>query len=273
MFMATNSGFEKKTFRNIDASVPVLGMGTWQLGGDGDDPIPALKRGLELGMTLIDTAESYGSGQSERLIKDAIAGFDRSKLFIVSKVRESRPTREDVLKAAQASVERLGTMMDLYLLHWPPIDRGLKERMKGLEDAAKLGLTKHIGVSNFTVELIEEARSYLNSIDIAAVQNRMSITYHADLETVIPYAQREGMMYMAYSPLERGRLSELPTESGIESIGKHYGKTAVQVALNWLICIDPVVPIPKAGKIKHVEEDAGAIGWRLSREDWTNLKS
>ena len=78
---------------------------------------------------------------------------------------------------------------------------------------------------------------------------------------------------MAYSPLERGRLSESPTESGIESIGKHYRKTAVQVALNWLICIDPVVPIPKAGKIKHVEEDAGAIGWRLSREDWTNLKS
>jgi diketogulonate reductase-like aldo/keto reductase len=264
---------EKKTFRKIDVPVPVLGMGTWQLGGFGDDPIPALKRGLELGMTLIDTAEAYGSGQSERLIREAIAGFDRSKLFIVSKVRESRPTREDILKAAQASVERLGTTIDLYLLHWPPTDRGLNERMKGLEDVAKHGLTKHIGVSNFTVELIEEARSYLSNIDIVAVQNRMSITYHADLGTVIPYAQREGMMYMAYSPLERGRIGELATEPRIDSVAKRYGKTAIQVALNWLICIDPVVPIPKAGKIKHIEEDAGAIGWRLSREDWANLNS
>ncbi|MCJ7771136.1 aldo/keto reductase, partial [Candidatus Bathyarchaeota archaeon] len=90
--MAINSNLERKDFKKIDVPVPVLGMGTWQLGGSGDTPVPALKRGLELGMTLIDTAEAYGSGQSERLIKDAIAGFDRSKLFIVSKVRESRPT-------------------------------------------------------------------------------------------------------------------------------------------------------------------------------------
>ncbi len=270
--MTIDPKLERKAFGKIDVPVPVLGMGTWQLGGFGDDPVPAMKRGLELGMTLIDTAEAYGSGQSERLIREAIEDFDRSRLFIVSKVRESRPTREDILKAAQSSVERLGTTMDLYLLHWPPTDRGLKERMKGL-DVARQGLTKHIGVSNFTVELIEEAQSYLSNIDIAAVQNRMSIMHHPDLTTVVPYAQSEGMMYMAYSPLERGQLGKLTTAPRIESVAKQYGKTAVQVALNWLICIDPVVPIPKAGKIEHIEEDAGVIGWRLSREDWASLNS
>jgi diketogulonate reductase-like aldo/keto reductase len=271
--MVRDPRFESKTFGKIDTPVPVLGMGTWQLGGFGDDPVPALRRGLELGMTLIDTAEAYGGGESERLVGKAIAGFDRSELFIVSKVRESRSTREGILKAAQASVERLGTTMDLYLLHWPPTDRGLKERMKGLEDVARQGLTRYIGVSNFTVELIEEARSYLSNIDITAVQNRMSVIYHADLATVIPYAQREGMMYMAYSPLERGELSELKEASTMDGTVKHYGKTAVQIALNWLICVDPVVPIPKAGKIKHIEEDAGAAGWRLSGEDWASLNS
>lgn len=250
-----------------------MGIGTWQLGGLGDDPVPALRRGFELGMTLIDTAEVYGNGLSETIIKEAIAGFERSKLFIVSKVRESRPTREDILEAAEASVARLGTNMDLHLLHWPPPDRGLKERMKGLEDVAKKGLTKHIGVSNFTIELIEEARSYLSTIDIAAVENRMSIIYKDDLQTVVPYTQREGIMYIAYSPLERGKLGNLVTNTRIDSVADRYGKTPVQVALNWLIYIEPVVPIPKAGKVKHIEEDAGATGWRLSKESWDSLNT
>lgn len=272
--MVTNSASgDMKTFRKIDSSVPALGMGTWQLGGYGDDPIPALRRGLELGMTLIDTAEVYGNGYSETLIKEAIAGFERSKLFIISKVREFRPTRENILKAAEASVARLGTNMDLYLLHWPPEDRNLKERMKGLEDVAKKGLTKHIGVSNFPVKLIEEARSYLSTIDIAAVQNRMSIFYKDDLQTVVPYTQREGMMYLAYSPLEHGKLGNLVTNTRIKSVADRYGKTPVQVALNWLICIEPVVAIPKAGKVKHIEEDAGATGWRLSKENWDLLNT
>ncbi len=272
--MATKSfNDDVKTFRKIISSVPALGMGTWELGGFGEEPVPALRRGLELGITFIDTAEVYGDGYSERLIKKAIAGYERSKLFIVSKVWQYRRSREDILEAAEESVSRLGTNMDLYLLHWPPPDGRLKERMKGLEDVAKKGLTKHIGVSNFTVELIEEARSYLSTIDIAAVENKMSIIDKDDLQTVVPYTQREGMMYIAYSPLERGRLGKLVKNSQINNVADWYGKTPIQVALNWLICIESVVPIPKAGKVKHIEEDAGAMGWRLSKEHWESLNT
>jgi diketogulonate reductase-like aldo/keto reductase len=129
----------------------------------------------------------------------------------------------------------------------------------------KYGLAKHIGVSNFSVELIEEARSYLSTADITAVQNRMSVADKEYLQDVVPYTKRAGMMFMAYTPLETGRLA---SNRILSEVATRYGKTAVQVALNWLICLESVVPIPKAGKVKHVEENAGAAGWRLRQEDW-----
>ena len=260
---------DRKSYKLIGGSLPVLGLGTWRLDGIGDDPVAALRKGLELGMTLIDTAEAYGAGHSEELVREAITGFERSELFIVSKVRESRATREEIVKAARGSVARLGTYMDLYLLHWPPWDGNLKERMKGLEDVVKNGLSRYIGVSNFTVELIEEARSYLSTVDVAAVQNRMSVANKRYLQEVVPYTERAGMMFMAYTPLETGGLASNHT---LSQVAAQYGRTAVQAALNWLICIEPVIPIPKAGKVNHVEENAGAAGWRLSKEDWQLLK-
>ena len=254
-------------------SVPVLGMGTWGMGGGFMSPdysedekcVRALRRGIELGMTLIDTAEVYGGGHAEELVGEAIKGFPRNELFIVSKVWPDRRTRDEIVKAALASVKRLGTHMDLYLLHRPPEDGELKERMKGLEEVVKRGLTRYIGVSNFSVPLMEEARKYLSTVDIVAVQNRMSVSYRVYEKDVVPYAERRGMMFMAYTPLEKGRLATNPF---LASVGSKYGKTAAQVALNWLICINPVVPIPKAARLEHVEENAGAMGWRLSREDW-----
>jgi len=264
---------DKKFFRSMRESVPVLGMGTWGMGGGFMSPdysedkkcVRALRRGIELGMTLIDTAEVYGGGHAEELVGEAIKGFPRSELFIVSKVWPDRRTRDEIVKAALASVKRLGTHMDLYLLHWPPEDGELKERMKGLEEVVKRGLTRYIGVSNFSVPLIEKARKCLSTVDIVAVQNRMSVSYRVYEKDVVPYAERRGMMFMAYTPLEKGRLATNPF---LANVGSKYGKTAAQVALNWLICINPVVPIPKAARIEHVEENAGAMCWRLSKEDW-----
>lgn len=271
--MAVTGPSEKKFFKALRESVPALGMGTWGMGGgfmtpdySGDERyVAALRRGIELGMTLIDTAEVYGGGHAEELVAEAIKGFPRSELFIVSKVWPSRASRDEVVKAALASVKRLGTHMDLYLLHWPPEDANLRERMKGLEEVVKRGLARYVGVSNFSVELIEEARSYLSTVDIVAVQNRMSVAYRVYERDVVPYTEREGMMFMAYTPLEKGRLARDPL---LARVGAKYGKTAAQVALNWLLCIPPVVAIPKAARIEHVEENAGATGWRLSREDW-----
>ena len=269
---------ERKFFRAMGESLPVLGMGTWRMGGDFMSPdyggdkqwVAALRRGIELGMTLIDTAEVYGGGHAEELVGEAIRGFPRSELFIVSKVWPSRATRDEVVRAAEASARRLGTHIDLYLLHWPPGDGRLGERMRGLEEVVRRGLARYVGVSNFAVEQVEEARQYLSAVDVVAIQNRMSLAYRVYERDVVPYAQREGMLFMAYTPLEKGALARHPL---LAEVGAKYGKTAAQVALNWLVCLEPVVPVPKAARVEHVEENAGAAGWRLSKEDREFLAS
>lgn len=264
---------DKKYFKLMKEYVPTLGLGTWGIGGGFWSPdtsrdkewISALRRGIELGATLIDTAEMYGGGHSEEIVAQAIKDFDREELFIVTKLWPTHARRDDVFKAARASTRRLGTYIDLYLLHAPASDVPICETMRAMEDLIDEGVTRFIGLSNFGVEAIEEARSCLSKTDIVAIQNKFSLLDRRDEKTVILYAQREGMMYMAYTPLEKGRLARDPF---LAEIGKRYGKTAAQVALNWLIVIEPVVPIPKAARIEHVEENVGAMGWRLSIEDW-----
>lgn len=264
---------ERKWIPKIGAEVPVIGLGTWGIGGGFWEPdysrdeewVDALRYGLSLGATLIDTAEMYGGGHAEELVGRAIKGFDRESVFIVSKVWHTHARRDEVLKAAESIVGRLGTHMDLYLIHWPPEGVDLCETMRGLEDAVARGYARFIGVSNFSVELIEEARSCLSREDVAAVENKFSLLDRRDENSVVPYAEREGMLYLAYTPLEKGQLAR---DAFLASIGSKYGKTAAQVALNWLIRFKPVVPIPKASDKRHVEENVGAAGWRLSDEDW-----
>ena len=262
---------DTKFFKRLGRSVSSLGMGTWGMGFDSSADqasIAALRRGIELGMAVIDTAEMYAGGRAEELVGKAIKGFDRDELFIVTKVWPSHARYDDVLKAAAASSRRLGTYIDLYLLHWPSSEVPICETMRAMEKLVEMGLTRHIGLSNFGVKGVEEARACLKSNDIAAVQNRFSPLYKKDYYDVIPYAQREGMMYMAYTPIEKGVLAG---NDLLRKIGEKYGKTPIQVALNWLICIEPVVPIPKASRIEHVEENVGAMGWRLSREDFEEI--
>jgi diketogulonate reductase-like aldo/keto reductase len=267
---------DRKYFKKIGEWLPVLGQGTWGIGGGfwsadtsmDEEWVAALRRGVELGMTLIDTAEMYGGGHSEELVGRAVRGFGRDELFIVSKVWPSHAGYDDVLRSAEASVRRLGTFMDLYLIHWPPTDVPLCETMRGLEAVVARGYARFIGVSNFGLELVEEARSCLSREDVVAVENKFSLLDRRDEETVIPYAEREGMLYLAYTPLEKGQLSR---DSFLAEVGRRYGRTAAQVALNWLVMINPVVPIPKASTIQHVEENAGAMGWRLSEEDWRKI--
>lgn len=262
-----------KFFRIMGEKVSCVGMGTWGMGGGFMSPdrsmdrewIAALRKGLELGMTLIDTAEAYGGGHAEELVGEAVRGFPRDEVFIVSKVWPTHARREDVKKAARGSVRRLGTYIDLYLLHWPAEGVPICETMRAMEGLVEEGLVRHIGLSNFGVGGIEEARACLSRVDIAAVQNRHSLMYRAYERDVIPYCEREGMMFMSYTPLEKGRLAR---DSFLAEVGRRYGRTAAQVALNWLIVLEPVVAIPKAARIEHLEENAGAMGWRLEREDW-----
>lgn len=264
-----------KCFSKIGC-VSSLGMGTWGIGGGYWTPdysmdrewVETLKTGIELGMTLIDTAEMYGGGHAEEIVGIAIKGFNREDLFIVSKVWPTNASYENVLKSAIASSKRLGTYIDLYLLHWPSDAAPICETIKAFEKLVDDGVIRFYGLSNFTVKGIEEARSCSKKYDVAAIQNHFSLLHRDDEKDVIPYAQREGIMYMAYTPLEKG---ELARNSILANIGKRYGKTAAQVALNWLVCIDNVVPIPKASRIEHVKENAGAMGWRLSKDDWLEI--
>ncbi len=264
-----------KCFNRIGC-ISSLGMGTWGIGGGFWTPdysmdrlwVEVLRTGLQLGMTLIDTAEMYGGGHSEEIVGEAIKGFDRESIFIVSKVWPSNASYENVLKSAKASSKRLNTYIDLYLLHWPSNDVHICETIKAFEKLVDEGVIRFYGLSNFTVRGIEEARSCAKKYDVVAIQNHFSLLHRDDEKDVIPYAQREGLLYMAYTPLEKGQLAK---HSFLAQIGRKYGKTATQVALNWLMCIDNVVPIPKAGTIEHVKENAGALGWRLSKEDWLEI--
>jgi len=252
--------------------IPPIGLGTWGIGGgmtpdrsNDDYYINVVRKAIELGMWHIDTAEMYGAGHTEEIVGKAIKEYDREDIFITTKVKGENLSREKLIKALRGSLERLNLKyVDLYLVHWPNPRVPLRETMKTLEELVDRGLIRFIGVSNFDVKLIEEARNHLSHEDIVNVQNRYSLMHRGDEKDVIPYCQKEKITYTAYTPLEKGSLAK---DSFLAEIGKKYGKTAAQVALNWIISQPYMITIPKASNPKHLEENAGAMGWRLEKED------
>lgn len=261
-------------FKRIgDSSVTSIGMGTWGIGGRENpdysrdrESIEVLRHGIELGINLIDTAEFYGTGHSEELVGEAIKGFEREELFIVSKVWPTNFGYESAKKAARASARRLGTYIDLYLLHWPVDDfKRIEETLHALEELVDEGLIRYIGVSNFNLELLRKSQEAMRKYEIVANQVKYSLRDRwPETSGLLDYMKREGIALMAYTPLEKGSLARNPCLAGI---GKSYGKTAAQVTLNYLIWEENVVAIPKAGNRVHLEENFGAMGWRLSKED------
>ena len=254
------------------AKVPAIGMGTWGVGGyatrdatHDEEAIQALRKGIKLGMYLIDTAEMYGNGYAEEIVGKAIKPFPREEVFIVSKVLPEHLHYKDVIKAARNSLKRLGTnFIDLYLIHAPNPKIPLRETMKAMEKLVEDGLVKFIGVSNFGVAEMEETRSYLSRNDIVVNQVEYSLLERSIEKDVLLYCIKNRITVMAYTPLAKGRLAK---DEFLQEIGKKYGKTSAQVALNWLISKESVIAIPKAINLKHLEENAGAMGWRLTRED------
>ncbi|MCS7095389.1 MAG: aldo/keto reductase [Thaumarchaeota archaeon] len=264
--------------------VAEIGLGTWMMGG-GSKPdhskdkecIEAIKYAIELGMTHIDTAEMYGSGHAEELVGEAIKEFPRDELFIASKVWPTNLRYDQVLRSCDSSLRRLGLKsIDLYMIHWPSNEVPLRESMRALEKLYKDGKIRYIGVSNFSVELLEEARSCLSVTDVVANQveyNLLSRSIEVDL---LPHCRREGITITAYSPLAQGKISsevERGTKLGRElvRVARKHGVTPVQVALNWVLYRENVITIPKAVSKKHLEEDAGASGWRLDEQDYRAL--
>ncbi len=261
-----------KELGRTGVKVPAIGMGSSGIGGNtyrdtaGDsEAIRALRRGIELGMYLIDTAEMYGSGHSEEVIGEAIKPFSREQVFIVSKVLPENLHYADVIKAAEKSLKRLQTdWIDLYLIHIPNPRIPLRETIEAMEELVKRGSVRFIGVSNFNVSQMEEARSYLSKNEIAVNQVKYSLIDRDIERDVLPYCAQQQITVMAYQPLAGGRL---PKSEFLREFDQGRSKAAAQVALNWLITKEKVIAIPKAVDMGHLEENAGAMGWRLSEDD------
>lgn len=263
---------EYKELGNTHIKIPTIGMGTWEIGGglspdysSDKEGIKSLRKGIELGMTLIDTAEMYGKGHSEEIVAEAIKIFPREEIFIVTKVLPENLRFNDLIKAAQRSLKRLKTSyIDLYLIHAPNPRIPLKETMEAMESLINEGIVRFIGVSNFNVYEMEEARKSLKHTDIVVNQVEYSLIERRIERDILPYCIKNNITVMAYCPLGRGAL---PKNQLLKEIGSKYNKKAAQVALNWLIQKERVMAIPKSSKIKHIIENAQSTGWKLNPED------
>lgn len=238
--------------------VPALGLGTWMLGDDPRkraDEIAALRRGLDLGMTLVDTAEMYGEGASERLVGEAIAGR-REQLFLVSKVYPHNASREGTVAACERSLKRLGTdRLDLYLLHW----RGrypLAETVAAFEALKAAGKIRHWGVSNLDTSDMNELVAVPGGESVAANQVLYNLTRRGVEWDLLPWMQQRGVPLMAYSPVEQARLLK---DKHLAALAADFGVSIAQLALAFVLDRKGVIAIPKAGRISHMEDNVGAL--------------
>ncbi|SFO27631.1 Aldo/keto reductase [Cohaesibacter marisflavi] len=257
------------TFAHQDV-VPALGQGTWYMGDDPSrkaDEVASLRRGVELGMTLIDTAEMYGSGKSERVVGEAIAPI-RDDVFLVSKVLPFNASHEGTLEACKASLSRLGTdRLDLYLLHWPG-PHPLEETIAAFEELQQAGKIRHWGVSNFDPNDMTELMSTQGGEQVATNQVLYNLTRRGIEWDLLPQSQEDGLPIMAYSPIEQARLLSRPE---LKSLASDLDLTPAQLALAWVIRKSGIVAIPKAGTVAHVEENARTLEIDLTDETLSEL--
>jgi len=244
-------------------AVPALGQGTWNIGDDPaarSEEIAALRLGIDLGMTLIDTAEMYGEGLSEELVGEAIAGR-RDEVFVVSKVYPHNASRRGTAAACERSLKRLRTdRIDLYLLHW----RGqvpLAETVAAFEALRHAGKIRHWGVSNLDLADMGELWSVPGGANAAANQLLYNLSRRGIEWDLQPWLRARGVPVMAYSPIERARLLRHP---GLKDFAQRHAMTPAQAALAWLLRRDDVIAIPKTSRRERVKENAGALEHRLS---------
>lgn len=251
-------------------AVPMLGLGTWRMGENRNrfaEEVAALRLGLDLGLTLIDTAEMYGSGGSERVVAEAIKGR-RDETFIVSKVLPSNASREGTMLACERSLKNLATdRIDLYLLHW----RGgvpLGETVEAFERLKQGGKIRHWGVSNFDTDDMEELAALPLGEACQTNQVLYNLLRRGPEYDLLPWSRARGMPLMAYSPIEQGRLAR---NSHLQKIAARHGAAPAQVALAWVLAQQGVIAIPKAASPEHVRQNVAAAEIALTNEDAAEL--
>ena len=251
--------------------VPALGQGTWRMGEKKKahaDEVAALRLGIDLGMTLIDTAEMYGEGGAEKVVADAIAG-QRDRVFVVSKVYPHNASRTELPKACERSLKRLRIdAIDLYLLHWRG-DVPLLETVAGFEKLRSEGKIRRWGVSNFDVEDMEELLATEDDSSCATNQVLYNLENRETEFDLLSWSQRNKIPIMAYSPVGHGR--GLLNNATLKKIAKRHNATPTQIALAWVLRQPGVIAIPKASNKAHVRENAQSTDLELTKGDLTEI--
>ena len=245
--------------------VPALGLGTWHMGERGADraaEADALRAGIDLGMTMIDTAEMYASGGAEEVVADAVRGR-RDGVFIVSKVLPFNADRQGTIDACEASLARMGVeTIDLYLLHWPG-SVPLEETIAAFDELKRDGKIRHWGVSNFDAGDMDEVEA-VGDGGCATNQILYNLSRRGPEFDLMPWCRSQSMPIMAYSPLEQGRLAGLPP---LAAVAAKHGVSDLAVALAWTLRHDNVIAIPKAARTDHVRANHSALSIDLDAED------
>jgi len=262
---------QTRPFAWTQAVVPVIGQGTWDVPEHGarlEEAVRALRRGVELGMTHIDTAEMYGSGRAEEILAQAIRGLPREQLFLTSKVLPSNASFKGTLAACDRSLKRLGaSYLDLYLLHWPgsfPIE----QTMSALEQLVADGKTRFIGVSNFDVQDLKDAQAALRRERLACNQVLYHLKERGIEKRLLPYCKQEQIAIVAYTPFGRGKFAaDMRGGEVLHDIAAKHKKTVRQIVLRFLTRDEDVFTIPKASTLEKTEENAAATGFELCPED------
>ena len=265
---------------NTGFQMPVFGIGTWQMGGrnehdssnDDESDILSIRAAIDRGVTHIDTAEIYADGYSEILIGKAIDGYDRSKIFIASKVKKNNLGYENILNSCKESLRRLNTdYLDLYLLHQYNADIPLSESMRALDALVEVGLVKNIGVCNFNKEHLAEAQSYTKN-KIVCNQVHYNLMFRELEESgLLKYCQDNDIFVSAWRPMGKGNLLEdIPPI--LKEMCDKYGKTPAQIAINWLVSQPYVITLSKTRSIDHLEENLNSFDFEMEQEDIEKLR-
>lgn len=259
--------------------LPVYGLGLWQMGGrweaddsEDDKEIAAIRLALDNGITHIDTAEGYGNGHAEEILKKALVGYDRSKLIIATKVSANNQTYQGVLKSFQASLERMGLeYVDLYLLHrFPEPGIDIKDTMRAMDELVEQGLVKNIGVCNMTPNRFNEVQKHTKN-KLVCNQVHYNVQYReVEKKAVLQHAQDNDVMVVAWRPVQKGTL---PESELINEIATKYGKTPAQVVINWLISQKNIVTISKTSNRDHLIENLGAVDWQMENADIERIRA
>ena len=262
---------ELKQLGNTGVMVPEIGLGAWNYTG-GAEP---LRRGVELGAFLIDTAEVYGT---EDAVGEAISGI-RDRVFVATKVSGAHLREREVARAAEESLRRLGIdTIDLYQVHWPNRQVPIGETMRAMERLADDGMVRFIGVSNFGVAELREAQAAMRNHPIVSNQVLYSLRERGIERELLPYCTEQRVTVIAYTPLADGELARRPGAGAdrgmraLEAVATEADKTLAQVALNWCTMRPNAIAIPKSNSAARTEENCDASGWRLSQEQVRTLE-